>query len=302
MTVIWHEGRTSRGRVLRAGGEGPDVVLVHGLEDRPETWTPLAERLVHRCRLTALEMPWLVGGHYDWLDAGSAREWLAAMLDELGLTRALLVGHSFGGHAVLRHLSDGGDARGAVLVAPLYRTADELALPDSAELVQSSLVDTVIEGLHLRLGERLHQLEQDHLSLMGSSLSRDVIERAFPALTSCLVARPRIDPTAVRVPLRVVVRQGDPSLSPLAAAQLRRGPDTAVLELEGEGHFLHLIEPDHVAAHVLDLVDRPGSASAAAPPAPAAAASTTTVTTDSTTATIANSTVRGGTIPCPISC
>lgn len=254
MSVTWHVTTTPRGRVLRCGDTGPDVVLVHGLEDRPETWTPLAERLVGRARLTAVEMPWLVGNRYGWLDAGSPRQWLSRTLDELGLGHALLVGHSFGGHAVLRHVTDGGASRGAVLVAPLYRTGDELARPDSQQLVEASLVDTVVEGLHLRLGDRREVLQQEDLSLMGASLSKDVVERAMPALMTSLLAPPAIDPAAVTVPLRVVVRDGDPSLSPAAAASLRRAPDTTVLELEGDGHFLHLIDPDHVADHVLAIL------------------------------------------------
>lgn len=270
MTTLWREQRAGEGRLLRAGTNGPDVVLIHGLEDRPETWTPVAERLADTCRVTALEMPWLVGGRYAWLARGSPQAWLSARLEQTGLTDAHLVGHSFGGHAVLGHLAAGASNQSALLVAPLYRTREELALPDSTERVRRALVDTVVEGLHLRLGPRRDHIEPDELSLMGSSLSRDVVERALPALMTCLL-RPPIDPAMIQTPTQVLIRDGDPSLSSRAAAELGRAPNTTILELAGDGHFLHLIHPDEVTAHIVDLIEQ----------------------TDLTT--------QGGNIPCPSS-
>lgn len=291
MTSVWREERTETGRVLRAGETGPHVVLVHGLEDRPETWTAVAERLAPTCQVTAPEMPWLVGGSYTWLSDGSPRSWLSTTLDELGLAGAHLVGHSFGGHAILAHLADGGASAGALLVAPLYRTQQELALADCDDRVRRALVDTVIEGLHLRLGARLDVVDAEELRIMDSSLSRDVVERAFPSLMACLLTPPPIRPEAVRAPLRVVVRRGDPSLSTLAAAELCRAPRTTVLELEGDGHFLHLIDPGDVAARVLDLV----AATTAHPVADRAAADPHPSMPHLTQPT------REGTIPCPTS-
>lgn len=255
MSTFWHEELTRGGRLLQAGTNGPDVVLVHGLEDRPETWTLVAEGLARTCRVTAFEMPWRVGSQYTWLQEGSPQAWLSSRLEQTGLGHAHLVGHSFGGHAVLGHLAAGGSNPSALLVAPLYRTQVELALPDSTERIRQALRNTVIEGLHLRLGPRLHTIDPDDLAQMGKSLSRDVIERALSALVTCLVRLP-INPVLIRRPTRVLVRDGDPSLSSSAATELSRALNTTVLQLAGDGHFLHLIHPSEVTAHILELIEQ----------------------------------------------
>lgn len=255
MTTLWQEEHTDRGRILTAGTTGPDVVLVHGLEDRPETWTPVAQRLATTCRVTALEMPWLVGSQHTWLTQGTPGAWLSARLEETGLTEAHLVGHSFGGHAVLAHLASGATNPSALLLAPLHRTRQELSLPDSARRVEHSLGDTVIEGLHQRLGTRRKDIDPETLDLMGSSLTRDVVRRALPTLMTCLL-NPPVDPAANHTPTRVLVRDGDPSLSRRAAAELGTAPNTTVLEFAGDGHFLHLIHPNEVAGHILNLIEQ----------------------------------------------
>jgi pimeloyl-ACP methyl ester carboxylesterase len=74
-------------------GEGPPVVLLHGYAMRPDTYGGLADLLARRCRvvvpdLFAFRGPWR---YPAVLDA------FTAALGGLGLDRATLIGHSFGG-------------------------------------------------------------------------------------------------------------------------------------------------------------------------------------------------------------
>ena len=74
-------------------GDGPAFVLLHGYAMQPETYVPLARLLADRVRVVipaifALPEPWT----FD-----HALACLEATVDELGLDRISMLGHSFGG-------------------------------------------------------------------------------------------------------------------------------------------------------------------------------------------------------------
>jgi pimeloyl-ACP methyl ester carboxylesterase len=85
-------------------GRGPAVVCVHGLTANHTSWAPLAEALAPEFRVVAYDLRGR--GESDKPAAGyglepHARD-LVALLDSLGLRRAVLVGHSLGAHVALR--------------------------------------------------------------------------------------------------------------------------------------------------------------------------------------------------------
>jgi len=74
-------------------GEGPTLVLLHGYAMQPETYLPLARLLADRARVVipaifALPEPWTFE---------HALVCIEATLDEQGIDRTSLLGHSFGG-------------------------------------------------------------------------------------------------------------------------------------------------------------------------------------------------------------
>ena len=86
-------------------GEGEPVVLIHGIPGSSGIWDDVAERLTGDCLVVA---PDLLGfgaspgePAIDVLWADSQARALAALLDELGIERAALVGHDFGGPVAL---------------------------------------------------------------------------------------------------------------------------------------------------------------------------------------------------------
>ncbi|MBB5371420.1 pimeloyl-ACP methyl ester carboxylesterase [Janthinobacterium sp. K2Li3] len=83
---------------VRVGGNGPAVVLIHGFGDTGDMWTPLAVALAkdHRVIVPDLRGMGLSskpdGGYDKKTQAGDIR----AILDQLGIDQADIVGHDIG--------------------------------------------------------------------------------------------------------------------------------------------------------------------------------------------------------------
>jgi pimeloyl-ACP methyl ester carboxylesterase len=86
--------------VVSQRGDGPDVVLLHGFPDTPYSWSDIEATLVDAgWRVT---VPWLRGYHEETIVPGRGydsetlgRDGLG-LLDAIGASRAVLVGHDWG--------------------------------------------------------------------------------------------------------------------------------------------------------------------------------------------------------------
>jgi pimeloyl-ACP methyl ester carboxylesterase len=74
-------------------GDGPPIVLLHGYAMRPDTYAPLVRLLTPHCRVVVPDL-FAVRGAWRYTDVLNA---FVSALDELGLRRVTLLGHSFGG-------------------------------------------------------------------------------------------------------------------------------------------------------------------------------------------------------------
>jgi pimeloyl-ACP methyl ester carboxylesterase len=104
-----------------SGGEGPQVVLVHGLGGGAATWVEVVDRLLPRHRVLAVDLPGHGGSQPPPRGVGVAwyADAVAAAMDGAGATPAVVVGHSFGAQIVARLVErHPRHATGAVLVGP----------------------------------------------------------------------------------------------------------------------------------------------------------------------------------------
>jgi 2-hydroxymuconate-semialdehyde hydrolase len=103
-------------------GQGPAVVLIHGFASSLETWDTVIPQLVENGhRVVALDLRgfgWTDRPPGDYSSEAQARLVLALM-DQLGIARASIVGHSYGGGVTLR----------LALIAP--ERVDRIALYDA---------------------------------------------------------------------------------------------------------------------------------------------------------------------------
>jgi len=101
-------------------GSGPPLVLVHGLGSQWQIWEPQLERLAAEREVIALDLPGF--GDSPPLPGRPTVERLteavASFIDELGLDRPHLAGHSLGGGIALE-LGRRGAVRSVTAVAPI---------------------------------------------------------------------------------------------------------------------------------------------------------------------------------------
>ncbi len=86
------------------GGEGPPLVLIHGLSGAASNWVAVAPRLVQRFRVLVPDLPGH-GGSSPFPAAASLdpfAERVAQLAELEGMQPASVVGHSFGGLVALR--------------------------------------------------------------------------------------------------------------------------------------------------------------------------------------------------------
>jgi pimeloyl-ACP methyl ester carboxylesterase len=83
---------------VRVGGHGPAVVLIHGFGETGDMWSPMAAELAKDHTVVVPDLRGMglsshpAGGYDKWTQAGDIR----AVLDQLGIDRADIVGHDIG--------------------------------------------------------------------------------------------------------------------------------------------------------------------------------------------------------------
>jgi pimeloyl-ACP methyl ester carboxylesterase len=91
-------------RILDTGGDGPVVILIHGLAASIEIWDRVIPELSKHCRVIAFDLPGY--GEADRPDAVYDAPFfvkqLSAVMDALSIDRAHLVGSSLGASLVVR--------------------------------------------------------------------------------------------------------------------------------------------------------------------------------------------------------
>ncbi len=236
----------------RQAGSGPAVLVLHGWGARIEAVQPIISGLSPQLTVYAVDLPGFgetalppaAWGVTDYAD------WTRALMDELGLARPSIVGHSNGGRVAI-HLASHHPER-----------VDKLILVDSA-------------GIRPKRGMRYHRRvamakTAKHaarlLGAPGRALQKRVLART--ASSDYANAGP-LRPTFVKLvnedltPLLSQIRastlliwgDGDDA-TPLSDGQTmeRMIPDAGLVVLAGAGHFSYLDQPQRfarVAAHFL---------------------------------------------------
>ena len=240
-------------------GDGPDVVLVHGITDDRATWGPVADLLGSDHRVIRLDLR----GHGE---SGPAADYgalamagdVGAVLAAVGASDPVLVGHSLGGFVVTAlasqmrvravvnvdqplAMSAFKDALGPL--EPLLR-GDDSSFRQALRLVFDSMASPLPAEVQAELDAHRDAARAEvvlgvwDLVLASSADELDaIVEAVLPTISSPYLAVHGADP-------------GDDYRTWLT----RLMPQTRLDVWEGTGHYLHLVDPERFVALVRSFV------------------------------------------------
>mgnify|MGYP002621492795 CR=1 FL=1 len=246
-------------------GEGPPVVLLHGLGESTFTWHEIAPRLAERHRVVALDLKGF-GRSDKPADEAYGAEDQAALVAAFLLARDLdavtLVGHSFGGTVALRTaLSDG--IRGttrirriAVIGAPALprstaRHLDLVKMPGLPDMVAAALSPELLA--RILLSEAMggaSGLRDDLIEGYAAPYRDPDAMQAFLATARAIVEEEGTQAVArryraLRLPVLVVWCRKDPIVPLRAGRRLAAALPSATLRiLDGCHHLPQHERPD----------------------------------------------------------
>jgi pimeloyl-ACP methyl ester carboxylesterase len=242
-------------------GHGPPVVLLHGLTCSAAYWLRVVP-LLAGLRAIALDLRGHgLSPHYDSYRYADYADDLVHALDELGLERVPVAGHSLGGYVALLAATrcDRIQAVLAIDVKSDWTAIDAELAERSREAAQR--VEPDRDPLVDRLARSLHPvtLETDELELLAARSIEQVASGWRFRWDRRVLATEPVDPFAflsgVRCTARVLAGSTSDVMPPDSAARFAAAIPGAAFELvDGVGHHVELEAPERVAARIREFV------------------------------------------------
>ena len=249
------------GIAYEVDGSGPLLLFVHGITEDHTLWGPIVERLRGEFTCARLDLR----GHgrsepaTDY-DAFATAGDLAATIEAIAAPDPpAIIGHSLGGFlATVYAVTGAGPLRAVVNVDQSLRLSDlaQLVRPLESDLrgpafadVFGAILDSLgAERLDPETRERLHDLHRRARQefVLGSWAPLfDSTDEEIDALVESML--PDLDPPYL------ALHGADPG--PGYAGWLTSLVPTATVEVwEGQGHWLHLVDPDRFVARVREFL------------------------------------------------
>lgn len=250
-----------------AGG-GPPILLIHnGLCDR-RMWDRQMETFAGAHRVVRLDLPGFgeaPAPDGEFSHAGAA----LAVLDELEIGRAALVGNSLGGRVAADVCLAAPDRVSALVLANAGRTGWEWS--EAVRRSWTAQDEAALAGDLDRAVELALQLWLDgtgrppgsvggELRARVAALHRRTLERELAAGDIGPERRPEGSPADIRVPTLVLVGANDvPDLVQIAASYAREIPGARPVTIPDAAHMPSLERPEEFDRLVLDFLEEAGA-------------------------------------------
>lgn len=237
-------------------GSGPPIVLVHGFADSGLLWRPQLEHFQDRFRLITMDMRGhgRTGAPQDLglYTQDQVVEDVRAIMDHVGVERAVVGGHSLGGYTALRFVQRYPDrVRGLILsgTGPGYRrqagARDWTATGEkqAADFAARGL-DTVVDARKDGFGRHGGDEPVSH-TLRGLAYVRLGVMR-MPPLVEC---------TEITAPTLILVGDGDTPFHNSSQYMAAKIPNaTGPVVIENASHWANFDQPDQWNAAVEEFL------------------------------------------------
>lgn len=243
-------------------GRGPAVLLLHAFPLSAEMWQPQIEALRNRYRVIAPDLRGFGGsdappGPYlmDTLADDAA-----ALLEHLGVPRAVVVGLSMGGYVAFAFWRRHRDKVAAMVLADTRAGADSdegrATRETNARLAEEqgagAIADKMIPNL---VAAGATPEVRDTLRRLITANGPDGIAGALRGMAARVDSGP--DLPGIDVPVLVIVGEEDSLTPPAEAERLAAAlPSATLRRIAGAGHLSNLEQPEAFNAALLEFLDR----------------------------------------------
>ncbi|MEM1181644.1 MAG: alpha/beta fold hydrolase [Acidobacteriota bacterium] len=240
--------------VQRHASASAAILFVHGLGGTLEQWAPALDSLPPSWRGVALDLPG--HGQSDGIAEAEIDDFadaLAAVIDGLGLRRAVIVAHSFGGTVALRYAGRHRHrVAGLLLVDP---NGDQTQLPASD---RSKLLEAVSRDAHGELGDHFRQVLGSPPEPVEKAVIKGLEETSPEMLHAGLKAAFAYSPLADLDRYAGLVRLVLSPLNDLPFSLQRLRPQLRSAVVRNVGHWLMLERPAEFAELLDQFLDSAG--------------------------------------------
>ena len=238
--------------------DAPDLVFVHGITDSRADWAPIIDRLSLEFRCVSLDLRGHGGsGVADDYGAMAMALDVAAVVADAGLVSPVVIGHSLGGVAITAYAAQV-PVQAVVNVDQSLRFSDFAdALAPLEEALRGSGFNNALAMIFTAMeGDQLPAALSTELAEHRRTARQDVVLGVWDLVFS--TPPEQLDTIAAQLGSAITV----PYLS-LHGLPLARGyeewlralmPQVHIEEWPGQGHYLHLCDPDRFAARLRSFV------------------------------------------------
>lgn len=241
----------------RAGA--PALVLVNSLGTDLRVWSALAPRLAERFRLVRYDkrghgLTDATPGPYAMARLAGD---LAALLDRLGIGKAVICGLSIGGMIAQQLSADRPDlVQGLVLMDTAHRIGDRQMWDDRIVAIRANGIASISDGILTRwFSPAFHRDRPADLAGWRNMLCRTPVEGYLGCCAAIRDADLTAAAKAIAVPTLCMVGDQDGSTPPEVVAGLAAlVPGARLVTIEGAGHIPCVEQTSAVAEAMLDFL------------------------------------------------
>jgi pimeloyl-ACP methyl ester carboxylesterase len=263
---------------VRQKGDGPALLLVHGLMTSSYSWRYVVDALAARFRVIVPDLPG--AGDSDAPRARLTPEVLSTFLGELqtalGIRGCLAVGNSMGGYLCLRRALDdeGAFARlvnihsPAVPTFPLRALKLVLSLPGTRSILRQLVHRDPERWVHRNVHYYDESLKsREETQVYAAPLTTDAGVRAFASYLAdtmaprgfrdfaATLAERRARKLPFPMPLIHLYARQDPLVPAWIGPRIAELTASPLEWLDQTSHFMHVDTPEPVLAHILRFLD-----------------------------------------------